>query len=144
MLGRRPLTGRAPRGPDNIARVKREGRWLSVPTFPGVPGRFFFNRIILLVSLSAILVVALGIFALRSLTTLNEGTDWVVHTQTVRYQLSHVLQLLVDMGGGVRRFEMTHDEHSVHLELSSAGDAVLSIAEIGSASDDGTAPVANP
>src|ERR1700749_3241603 len=78
----------------------------------GSPGRFFFNRIILLVSVSAILVVALGVFASRSLTTLNQGTEWVIHAQRVRYQLSQVLQLLVDMGSGVRRYEMTHDEQS--------------------------------
>jgi PAS domain S-box-containing protein len=91
--------------------VKREGR-TSAATFPGTAGRFFFNRIIVLVSLSAVLVIALGVFASRSLATLNEGTEWVVHTQRVRYQLSRVLQLLVDMGGGVSRYELTHDEHA--------------------------------
>jgi PAS domain S-box-containing protein len=91
--------------------VKREGR-TSVPTCPGNPGRFFFNRIIILVSLSAILVIALGVFASRSLATLNEGTEWVIHTQRVRYQLSQVLQRLVDMGGGVSRYELTHDEYA--------------------------------
>jgi PAS domain S-box-containing protein len=130
MLGRRRLTGRTPRGPDNIPRVKREGRWLSVPTFPGAPGRFFFNRIVLLVSLSAILVVALGVFASRSLATLNEGTEWVVHTQTVRYQLSHVLQLLVDMGGGVRRFEMTHDERSFEDAEAAAAELPAELAAV--------------
>jgi PAS domain S-box-containing protein len=69
-------------------------------------------RIVVLVSVSAILVILLGIFASRSLATLNEGTDWVVHAQKVRYQLSEVLQQLVDMGGGVRRYQMTHEESS--------------------------------
>jgi signal transduction histidine kinase len=101
--------------------VKREGR-LSVPSMPGLSGRFFFNRLILLVSLSAILVIVLGVFAYRSLATLNAGTDWVVHSQRVRYQLSHVLQLLVDMGGGVRRYEMTHDDRSFQeAEAAAAG-----------------------
>jgi signal transduction histidine kinase len=130
MPGRRRLTGRAPHEPATIPRVKREGRWLSLPTFPGAPGRFFFNRIILLVSLSAVLVVALGVFASRSLATLNEGTDWVVHTQTVRYQLSHVLQLLVDMGGGVRRFEMNHDERSFQDAEAAAADLPAELAAL--------------
>jgi PAS domain S-box-containing protein len=105
--------------------VKREGRWLSVPIFPGATGRFFFNRIIVLVCLSAILVVTLGLFASRSLATLNEGTEWVVHAQRVRYQLSQVLQLLVDMGGGVRRFEMTRDERS--FQEAEAAEATLPV-----------------
>ncbi|MDP8984742.1 MAG: ATP-binding protein [Pseudomonadota bacterium] len=90
--------------------MKRESRWLSVATFPGTTGRFFFNRIIILVSLSAVAVVTLGVFGSRSLATLNQGTEWVIHTQMVRYQLAHVLQLLADMGGDVRRFEATRDE----------------------------------
>ncbi len=85
---------------------------MSLPSIPGTSGRFFFNRIIVLVSLSAILVIALGVFASRSLATFNQGTEWVVHAQRVRYELSHVLQLLVDVGGGIRRYEMTHDDHS--------------------------------
>jgi PAS domain S-box-containing protein len=85
--------------------------------------RFFFNRIILLVSFSAILVVALGVFAYRSLSNLNEDNDWLVHAQHVRYQLSHVQQLLVDMGPSVRRFEMTHDER-VFQEAETAAAAL--------------------
>lgn len=73
-------------------------------------GRFAHRRIIALVSVSSILVILLGIYASRSLAVLNEGTDWVVHAQKVRYDLSEILQQLVDMGGGVRRYEMTHDE----------------------------------
>lgn len=88
-------------------------------------GRFFLSRIVILVSFSAILVIALGIFASRKLATLNEGTEWVIHTQRVRYQLSHVLQLLVDMGAGMRRFEMTHDERSFREAESS--DATLAV-----------------
>jgi PAS domain S-box-containing protein len=75
-------------------------------------GRFAYLRIIALVSVSSILVILLGIYASRSLAVLNEGTDWVVHAQKVRYDLSEILQQLVDMGGGVRRYEMTHDESS--------------------------------
>ncbi|MDB6082557.1 MAG: domain S-box, partial [Gammaproteobacteria bacterium] len=105
--------------------MKREGRWLTLPAFPGTPGRFFFNRIILLVSLSAILVIALGLFASRSLATLNEGTEWVVHAQRVRYQLSRVLQILVDMGGGVRRFEITRDEQA--LQEAETAEATLPV-----------------
>ena len=75
-------------------------------------GRFFRSRLVLLVTFSAILVIGLGVFAARSLGTLNAGTEWIVHAQRVRYQLSQVLQVLVDMGAGVRRYEMTHDERS--------------------------------
>ncbi len=72
----------------------------------------FFTRIVVLTGISAILVVALGIFALRSLDTLNAGTDWVVHAQRVRYELSHVLELLLDAGTGMRRFETTRDPNA--------------------------------
>jgi PAS domain S-box-containing protein len=75
-------------------------------------GRFAYLRIIALVSVSSILVILLGVYASRSLAVLNEGTDWVTHAQKVRYDLSEILQELVDMGGGVRRYEMTHDESS--------------------------------
>ena len=71
-----------------------------------------FNRIIVLAAMSAILVILLGVFASRSLTTLNEGNDWIAHAQRVRYELSHFLQQLTDTGTGARRFETTHDEHS--------------------------------
>jgi signal transduction histidine kinase len=78
----------------------------------GTSGRFFLARIIVIVAGSAALVIALGIFASRSLATLHAGTEWVSHAQTVRYQLSQVLQVLVDMSAGVRRYEVTHDERS--------------------------------
>ena len=83
----------------------------GVPLF-GTSTRFFFNRIILLVTLSAALVIVLGVFASRSLDTLNAGNDWVTHAQQVRYQLAHVQQLLLDLGSGGRRYEMTHDPKS--------------------------------
>lgn len=83
----------------------------GLPIF-GTSTRFFFNRIILLVSLSAALVIVLGVFASRSLATLNAGNDWVAHAQQVRYQLAHVEQLLLDLGTGGRRFETTHDPKS--------------------------------
>jgi PAS domain S-box-containing protein len=108
--------------------MKSEGRRTLLPTRPtlsGAPGRYFFNRIVILVSISAILVIALGIFASRSLTTLNEGNEWVVHAQRVRYELSNVLQLLVDMGGGIRRFEMTHDARA--FQEAQAAEAALPI-----------------
>ena len=76
------------------------------------PLRFFFSRLAALVAGSALLVIALGIFAASSLTTLNQGTAWVEHAQKVRYELSHVLQLMMEMGSGVRRFEMTRDPHA--------------------------------
>ncbi len=76
------------------------------------PGRFFFSRIVILVAVSAILVVALGIFASRSLATLNQGSEWAIHSQNVRYELSHVLQLLTDMGSGFRRYEQTRDDRA--------------------------------
>ncbi len=85
---------------------------LSSAVSTGTSGRFFLARIIIIVTGSAALVIALGFFASRSLTTLHAGTEWVLHTQTVRYQLSQVLQVLVDMGAGVRRYEVTHDARS--------------------------------
>jgi PAS domain S-box-containing protein len=100
----------------------------SAKASSGTPGRFFFNRIILLVSLSAVLVLALGVFAYLSLSNLNEGNDWVVHAQRVRYQLSHVQQVLVDMGSGVRRFEMTHDDQAFQEAESAAAALPLELA----------------
>jgi signal transduction histidine kinase len=103
--------------PDNIAPIKREGHWMSSPplssaVLTGTSGRFFLARIVFIVTGSAALVIALGLFASRSLDTLHAGTEWVLHAQTVRYELSQVLQVLVDMGAGVRRYEVTHDERS--------------------------------
>jgi PAS domain S-box-containing protein len=102
----------------------------SPPPLSGIPGRFFFNRIILLVSFSAIFVLALGVFAYRSLATLNEGTDWVVHAQRVRYELSHVLQLVVDMGDGMRRFETTRDERSLQEAQAATAELQATLATL--------------
>ena len=113
--------------------MKSEGSRTVVPTLSrlsGTPGRFFFSRIVLLVTISAILVITLGVFASRSLATFNEGTDWVIHAQRVRYQLSHVLQLLVDMGGGVRRFQMTHDERSFQEAEAAAAELPVELAAL--------------
>lgn len=96
----------------------------------GTPGRFFFNRIILLVSGSAVFVVVLGVFAYSSLAVLNQGTEWVVHSQRVRYELSHVLQLIVDMGAGARRLELTHDESSVRAAQAAAAELPDALAEL--------------
>ncbi len=85
---------------------------LSSAVLTGTSGRFFLARIVFIVTGSAALVIALGLFASRSLDTLHAGTEWVLHAQTVRYELSQVLQVLVDMGAGVRRYEVTHDERS--------------------------------
>ena len=92
--------------------MKRERR-PYIPLLAGTPGRIFRNRIVILASLSAVLVLALGIFASRSLATLNEGTEWVIHAQRVRNQLSELLQILMDMGGGIRRYEVTRDEQAL-------------------------------
>ena len=99
-------------------------------TSAGTPGRFFFNRIILLVSGSAVFVVVLGVFAYSSLAVLNQGTDWVVHSQRVRYELSHVLQLIVDMGAGARRLELTHDESSVRAAQAAGAELPDALAEL--------------
>jgi signal transduction histidine kinase len=85
---------------------------LSAAVLSGNSGRLFLARIVILVTGSAALVIALGFFASRSLATLHAGNEWVVHAQSVRYQLSQVLQVLVDMGAGVRRYEVTHDERA--------------------------------
>ena len=90
----------------------------------------FFNRIIVLVCISAILVLALGVYASRSLATLNEGTDWVVHSQRVRYELSHVLQLLVDAGSGMHRFETTHEDRSFQEADAALADLPLELANL--------------
>jgi PAS domain S-box-containing protein len=90
----------------------------------------FFNRIIVLVTISAILVIALGVYASRSLARMNEGTDWVVHSQRVRYELSHVLQLLVDAGSGIRRFQNTHDERSFQEADTALADLPLELATL--------------
>jgi len=90
----------------------------------------FFSRIIVLVSISAILVIALGIYASRSLATLNQGNDWVVHSQRLRYELSHVLQLLVDAGSGARRFEATHEDRSFQEADIALADLPLELATL--------------
>lgn len=87
----------------------------------------FFNRIIVLVSISTILVIALGIYASRTLATLNEGTDWVVHSQRVQYELAHVLQLLIDAGSGLRQFETNHDDHSFRQAEAALADLPIEL-----------------
>jgi PAS domain S-box-containing protein len=76
------------------------------------------------------LVILLGVYASRSLAVLNEGTDWVVHAQKVRYDLSEILQQLVDMGGGVRRYEMTHDESAFRESEAAAAGLPAALASL--------------
>jgi PAS domain S-box-containing protein len=80
-------------------------------------------RVAGLVLVSVLALVSLGIFAGRSLSTLNEGTDFAEKTLRGQYQISKVLQVLVDMGGGQRRFESTHAADS--FDEARAAAAVL-------------------
>ena len=66
-------------------------------------------RLAIIVALSVAAVIFLGIFASRSLATLNESTEFAAQAASGRFELAHSLQLLSEMGGGVRRFETTQD-----------------------------------
>jgi PAS domain S-box-containing protein len=82
-------------------------------------------RLSLVVAIGAALIIALGVFASRSLGTLNESTEFAASTQTGRFQVAHLLQTLTDMGGGVRRFEATQDIDSFQ-EAEAAATALPS------------------
>src|ERR1700722_18647263 len=69
-------------------------------------------RIPLLVAACAAVVMALGLFAYRSLAILSDGTAVAAAAERGHFQIAQVLQTMTVMGGGVRRFEATGDKDS--------------------------------
>jgi PAS domain S-box-containing protein len=68
-----------------------------------------YRRVWVILALSVLLISIMSAFLSRSLSTLNEGTAWVEHTERVRFQLALVLQSLSDLGSGITGYPLTHD-----------------------------------
>ena len=62
-----------------------------------------------LVGIAILILLAMSALAAWSLRTQRVDADWVVHTERVRYQISRVLQLLVDAQTGVQGYALTGD-----------------------------------
>src|SRR5579871_2653370 len=68
-----------------------------------------YRRVWLVLALSIVLIVMMSSFLFQSLTTLNEGSSWVSHTERVRFQLARIQQSLSDLGNGIAGYRLTHD-----------------------------------
>ena len=68
-----------------------------------------YKRVWVILALSIVLIGVMSAFLSRSLATLNEGAEWVAHTERVRFQLSQILQTFTDLGIGVTGYQLTHD-----------------------------------
>ncbi len=67
-------------------------------------------RVTLPLAGSAILLVLMSILAGRSISILGERAEWVTHTERVRFQVSRVLQLALDVETAGRGYALTSDE----------------------------------
>lgn len=67
------------------------------------------RRTIVLMAGSAALLIVMSVFATRSVTVLSDRAEWVAHTENVRYQLSRVLQLTLDVETAGRGYALTSD-----------------------------------
>jgi PAS domain S-box-containing protein len=60
---------------------------------------------------SILVLVAMTWLATRDLARLHERTEWLAHTERVRFEIGQVLQLLTDVEASVRGFEANGNEH---------------------------------
>lgn len=67
------------------------------------------RRVWVVLALSIALIAAMAWLLTQSLSTLNEGSRWVAHSERVRYQLVKTLQTLSDLGNGISSYQLTHD-----------------------------------
>jgi signal transduction histidine kinase len=73
--------------------------------------RFFpYLRIWMLLSASVVLIIVTAIFLSRSLTTLNAGSRWTSHAESLRLQLTELMNTMGDMGSGFSNYILSHDE----------------------------------
>ena len=69
---------------------------------PKLSARAWSPKLVGLVVLACAVVSTMSIFAARSLNSLSEQTEWVAHTEHVRFVMARVLQLLTDIETGAR------------------------------------------
>jgi PAS domain S-box-containing protein len=89
-----------------------------------------YRRVWVILALSVFLIAIMSSFLSRSLTTLNEGTAWVEHTERVRFQLALVLQSLSDLGSGVAGYPLTHDPSLFEPAQAAAAAITVELADL--------------
>jgi PAS domain S-box-containing protein len=67
-------------------------------------------RLTALLFASVLLLGAISLLAARNLATLKAGNSWVIHTERVRFEIGHVLQLLTDVETGIRGYALSRDQ----------------------------------
>jgi PAS domain S-box-containing protein len=70
-------------------------------------------RLIFLIAASIALLLAMSGIATWNIRTQRIEADWVLHTEQVRYELSRILQLMIDMQTGSRGFALTGSDHAL-------------------------------
>ncbi len=68
-------------------------------------------RLAILLVVSVLLFLCMNQIATRSLQTLRVEVDWLAQTEQVRYQLSRILQLLVDTQTGASSYALSGEDH---------------------------------
>lgn len=68
------------------------------------------RRLVLLMAVSMLLLLAVSAVALRTQLSQRVGAGWVLHTEQVRYQLAHILQLVVDAHSGAQSYALMGSE----------------------------------
>jgi signal transduction histidine kinase len=86
-------------------------------------GAWRFPRTWAILTVSIVLVVIMALYLSRSLATLSGGATWVSHNESVRFELTQVLQNLSDLGSGVASYALTHDES--RFEAARAADTQI-------------------
>jgi len=76
---------------------------------PHNPGLLPYLRIWVLLSASIVLIIVTAIFLSRSLATLNAGSRWTSHAESLRYQLIEFSNSMSELGSGFSNYILTHD-----------------------------------
>jgi PAS domain S-box-containing protein len=74
------------------------------------PSRSWSPQLTLIMAASILGIVAMTWLATRELAQLHEGTEWLVHSERVRFEIGRILQLLTDVETAGRGFETNGDE----------------------------------
>jgi PAS domain S-box-containing protein len=72
--------------------------------------RSWSPQLTLVMAVSILGIVVMTWLATRELAQLQEGTEWLVHTERVRFEIGRILQLLTDVETAGRGFETNGDE----------------------------------
>jgi PAS domain S-box-containing protein len=88
------------------------------------------RRLVLLMAASMLLLVGVSAVALRTQFSQRVGAGWVLHTEQVRYQLVHILQLVVDAHSGAQSYALVGAEPAAAASREAASALAPEVASL--------------